>query len=246
MADSAAAVRGLHEEVTHDAVIPAPAGGLRVLVVDARRMFAEALSRFLAEGQGVEWVGAAANVERAHAMCLAHRPHVVLMAASLPGNDGITGTRELRREFRDTRVLIVSELATRDLIGRALEAGASGVVLATNAPDDLLGLLKRAAAGEIVLPEAEVAAVVRRLDEGRSERRTSVHMLSRLTARETDVLEKLTAGCGTAEVARDLHVSPLTVRSHVKSILAKLGVHSKLEAVTYALRNGLVDTPQPD
>ena len=246
MADSVVGVRKSHERAPDDRVDSVPPSAIRVLLVDEHRMFGEALSRFLAGEEGVEWVAAATSVDEALVLCRAHRPHVVLMGVSLPGKDGIVGTRELRKEFKETRVLIVTALATRELVASALEAGASGYVLNTNAPDRLLDLVRRAAAGEIVLPEAEVAAVVRRLEDGRRERRAMGGMLPRLTRREREVLERLADGRSTQEVARELLVSPLTVRSHVKSILAKLGVHSKLEAVTYALRNGLVDTPPPD
>jgi len=211
-----------------------------VLLVDEHRMFAEALSRFLTGEEGVTWAAAATSVDEALALCQARRPHVVLMSVSLPGKDGIAGTRELRREFGETRVLIVTALATRQVVARALEAGASGCVLSTDPPDRLVELVRRAAAGEIILPEAEVAAVVRRLGDGRRRHRGLGGVLPRLTAREREVLEELADGRSTKEVARALHVSPLTVRSHVKNILAKLEVHSKLEAVTYALRNGLV------
>ena len=243
MAEDVAQVRKSHERAPDDRVDPASPSAIRVLLVDERRMFGEALSRFLAAEEGVEWVAAATSVDEALMLCRAHRPDVVLMGVSLPGKDGIVGTRELRKEFRETRVLIVTALATRELVTSALEAGASGCVLSTNAPDRLVNLVRRAAAGEIVLPEAEVAAVVRGLEDSRRKRHGLGGMLPRLTAREREVLERLADGRSTKEVAGELHVSPLTVRSHVKSILAKLGVQSKLEAVTYALRNGLVGPP---
>lgn len=225
-----------------DRVGAAPAGAIRVLIVDEHRMFGEALSRFLAGEEGVAWTAAATSPDEAFALCRAHEPHVVLIGVSFLDGYGTERLRELRREFGGTRVLIVTPTATRGSVAGALEAGASGCVLSTDPPDRLVELVRRAAAGEIVLPESQVAAVVRRLDDDRG-KLAGRGMMPRLTAREREVLEKLADGRSTEEVAGELHVSPLTVRSHVKSILAKLGVHSKLQAVTYALRNGLVGAP---
>jgi two-component system nitrate/nitrite response regulator NarL len=123
------------------------------------------------------------------------------------------------------------------VIADALAAGACGYVPKTRAVDELMDVVRRAAAGELVMPERDLAAVV---DQLRGSRPSSGELaLRRLTPREAEILRSLASGQTTTQVAESLGISALTVQSHVKSILAKLGVHSKIEAVTLAWRHGL-------
>ena len=102
--------------------------------------------------------------------------------------------------------------------------------------------VRRAAAGEMVMPASDLPLVLAHLGGDAETRPIDELALARLTVRETEILRALAAGLSTAAVAEDLGISPLTVQSHVKSILAKLGVHSKIEAVTMAWRHGLAPT----
>jgi DNA-binding NarL/FixJ family response regulator len=108
----------------------------------------------------------------------------------------------------------------------------------TRAVDELMDVVRRAAAGELVMPERDLAPVLEQLRNGHA-RPEGELLLRRLTPRETEILRSLAGGETTTQVAEGLGISALTVQSHVKSILAKLGVHSKIEAVTLAWRYGL-------
>jgi DNA-binding NarL/FixJ family response regulator len=111
----------------------------------------------------------------------------------------------------------------------------------TRAPEEILDVVHRAAAGELVMPETHLAPVLAELEAGRGGPPNAV-LLRRLTPREGEILRALAAGDGIAEIAARLGISALTVQSHVKNILAKLGVHSRLEAVTLAWRTGFAPT----
>jgi len=224
--------------------LPSPPVGptVRVLLVDDHRMFVQALEGLLAGEAGIEPVGVAGSVDEALAALRTAAPDVVLMDVDLPGASGIEGTREVRRRRPDTAVVIVTSHDDPDLIIEAIRAGACGYVLKTRAVDELVSIIRQAAGGGMILSPADVPQAIGAARHPRDRARHHVH---RLTDREMDVLRQLASGRSTEQIAESLYISVLTVRSHVKSILAKLGVHSKLEAVTYALHLGLIEVSRP-
>jgi DNA-binding NarL/FixJ family response regulator len=136
-------------------------------------------------------------------------------------------------------VVVLSAMESPTLIVSAMAAGASGYLPKTRAADDLVAVVRRAAAGEIVMADDDLPVVLDELRTGREPNVAAELALRRLTARETEILRAMAAGDATGEIAETLGISSLTVQSHVKNILAKLGVHSKIEAVTMAWRHGL-------
>jgi DNA-binding NarL/FixJ family response regulator len=219
-----------------------PAEVTRVLVVDDHEMFSEALELLLGRQPDVELVGSARDAAEAMAM-LDQDPHVVLMDLDMPGTDGIEATRQIREKVPGTKVVLLTAIQSPEVIAEALSAGACGYVPKTRAVDDLMDVVRRAAAGEIVLPERDLAAVLEQLKGPRVSAAEAA--LARLTPRETEILRSLADGRTSNQVAQSLGISALTVQSHVKNILAKLGVHSKIEAVTLAWRHGLATTSRP-
>ncbi|MGQ0669963.1 MAG: response regulator [Actinomycetota bacterium] len=212
---------------------------IRVLVVDDHQMFSDVLSLLLREREGIKMIGAASGAEEALELCKRERPDVVLMDLDLPGMDGIEATREVRVACPEAKVIVLTGLQSHAVIASALAAGASGFVPKTRAVEDLIDIVRRAAAGEIVMPAGDLPHVLEELRSGSEPRPVEEVALARLTRRETEILRRLASGESTAAIAETLGISPLTVQSHVKSILAKLGVHSKIEAVTMAWRHGV-------
>ena len=208
----------------------------RVLVVDDHEMFSEALELLLRRQPDVRLIGSARDATEALGM-LEDEPDVVLMDLDMPGIDGIQATRQIREAVPNAKVVLLTAVQSPEIIADALAAGACGYVPKTRAVDELMDVVRRAAAGELVMPERDLAAVVEQL---RGSRPTTGELaLRRLTPREAEILRSLAAGETTTQIAEALGISALTVQSHVKSILAKLGVHSKIEAVTLAWRHGL-------
>ena len=212
-----------------------------VLVVDDHEVFSEALALLLEQQPGVRLLGAAQGGSRALEICRDEAPDVVLMDIDMPEMDGVEATRRLRELCPEAKVVIVTGLDDPTVVANALAAGACGYVPKTRAVEDLMDVVQRAAAGELVMPEADLAAVVQELEggQGASAARLALH---RLTPREAEILRSLAAGDTIADIAGALGISVLTVQSHVKNILAKLGVHSRLEAVTLAWRHGFAPT----
>lgn len=214
-------------------------GMLRVVVVDDHEMFSEALALFFRRQPGIECVAALPAGEEAVARCRDEAPDVVLMDVDLPGMDGIEATRRIRAASPGTRVVVLSAMESPMLIMSAMAAGASGYLSKTRAADDLVDVVRRAAAGQIVMADDDLPVVLDELRTGREPNVAAELALRRLTARETEILRAMAAGEAVGDIAESLGISSLTVQSHVKHILAKLGVHSKIEAVTMAWRHGL-------
>lgn len=218
-------------------------GKIRVLVVDDHRMFAEALEYLLQAEEDIVTVGIARSGDDALAMFSDAAPDVVLMDLDLPGMSGVEAIRLIRLLSPTTQVVVITAIQDSAEMAAAVSAGACGFVPKTEAADDLVGMIHRAAAGEMVLPGRDLRAVLIKLQAAQRVRSDAERLLDRLTGREVQILQTMAEGVSSAELARRLFISQSTVQTHVKNILSKLGVHSKLEAVTFALRHEVIKIP---
>ena len=166
--------------------------------------------------------------------------NLVLVDLDRSDGCGIETVRVIREHVDRTRVLGVTVQHGPDLAAGALAAGACGVVSPEPLGESLASVFRRALAGELVLPAIHLSNLVDRLRDSRDA--SAASRLGFLTVRELEILRALADGAATAEISLSLGIRPMTVQSHVKNILAKLGVHSKVEAVTMAWRFGLGTT----
>jgi DNA-binding NarL/FixJ family response regulator len=215
---------------------------IRILIGDAHAMFAQGLARLLDDEPDLRAVGYARTMEATIALAEGTTPDLVLLDIELHRHASDGGIASLRNAAPLAGVLLLTTSDPHEVIPEATSAGAWGVVSKRSDIGLLVEDIHRAAAGE---PPADredpsVALRVRPERRPRQSRSGLGDDALGLTPRETEILSALASGRGTLEVAASLHISPLTVRSHVKSILSKLGVHSKLEAVTLAIRTGLI------
>ena len=206
---------------------------IRVLVVDDHTMVRRGLATFLKVFDNLNLAGEAASGQEAIQLCASLQPDVVLMDMVMPDMDGATATRLIRKQWPQIQVLALTSFKEEILVQSALQAGAIGYLLKDVTADELAQAIHAAHAGRSTLsPEAAQALV---------------HATSQppapgidLTERELEVLALMVDGLNNTQIAAKLTVSPSTVKSHVSSILAKLGVASRTEAVSLALRNRLV------
>lgn len=209
---------------------------LRVLIVDDHEMVAQGLSEVLATETGIEVIGRAGTVRDATRMAGQLAPDVVVMDYRLPDGDGLAATSAIRGQNPDTAVVMVTASDHDTVVAAAIEAGCSGFVTKDRAAQDVVSAVRAAARGEAGFP----AAVLNRLlGRGHAAPRDR----GALTPRELEVLQLLAEGLSTRDIAERFVLSISTVRNHVQNILTKLGAHSKLEAVSVAMRQGIVGRP---
>src|SRR5258708_4959423 len=205
--------------------------GSSVFVGDAERTFADALAARLEAEDDVEVVAAVHARTPAQCLIVGRYGDVMLLDGDLPERAAIRLCEELCGRDEAPRVIMLSYLSEPERIVDAVRAGASAWVRKDESLEHLLRVIRGVARGETWLPPAEAGKVLRLLMAERQRQQEADNLLSALTPRERDVLNCLAEGAGRREVADRLHLSANTVRTHLQNLMAKLGVHSTLEAV---------------
>jgi NarL family two-component system response regulator LiaR len=206
---------------------------IRVMLVDDHTMVRRGLVTFLKVFDDLQLAGEAESGEAAIQRCAEVLPDVILMDMVMPGMDGVSATRAIRRQFPQVQVIALTSFKENELIQNALEAGAIGYLLKDISADELARAIRAAHAGRATL-SPDVAQVI--VETASQPPAPGLD----LTEREREVLTLMIEGLNNTQIAGRLTVSPSTVKSHVSNILSKLGVTSRTEAVTLALRNRIV------
>jgi NarL family two-component system response regulator LiaR len=209
---------------------------IRVLIADDHAVVRHGLRNFLDLDPELEVVGEAGDGEEVVRLARELRPDVVLMDLLMPVMDGIAATQAIRAELPDTEVVALTSVLEDASVVGAVRAGAIGYLLKDIEMPDLLGAVRAAAAGQVQLSPQAASRLVREV--------RAPEQPQALTERETEVLRVLARGRANKEIARDLGIAERTVKTHVSSILGKLGVQSRTEAALYAWRIGLVALDQ--
>ena len=219
---------------------------IRVVVADDQPLVRAGLTAMLNAEPDIEVVGVAADGLQAVELARSLRPDVVCMDIRMPGQDGITATRQLSGpDVADPiPVLVLTTFDIDEYVFAAFEAGASGFLLKDSEPETLVGATRSVAAGNGTLDDALTKRV---LAEAVSRRRSAPVTAGRatelLTPRELDILVQLAQGLSNEQIARALVLEVSTVKSHLARITAKLGVQSRLQAAVWAYQNRIVEIP---
>ena len=205
-----------------------------VLLVEDHDMVAQALVEALTAAGSFDVIGTARTTADAITVATLYQPHVVVLDLRLAdGDDSTSSIGAILACSPDSKVLVLSAWGDDWSVSRAVEAGCHGYLLKEQGLDDLIDGIRAVARGEATFAPAVLSRVLKLLRPG------TVNTEA-LTARETEVLRRLADGLTTEQIGADLYVSVNTVRNHVNNIIRKLNVHSRLEAVSYAIRNGLI------
>jgi DNA-binding NarL/FixJ family response regulator len=209
---------------------------MRVLLADDQALVRGGFRLILDAEPDIDVVAEAGDGEEAIARAVETKADLVLMDIRMPKLDGIEATRQLLAQLDATRVLILTTFDLDEYIVDAFRAGASGFLLKTAPPHQLVAACRTIHEGDALLAPSST----RRLIEQFAHPRNDPAALEELTAREQDVIRLLARGLTNAEIAEQLVVEPSTVKSHVASVLTKLGLRDRVQAVVYAYENGIV------
>ncbi len=206
---------------------------IQVLIVDDHAVVRQGLKMFLTLDSEIEIIGEATDGKQALELARQLKPDVVLMDLLMPVMDGIQAITILKQTMPDIEVIALTSVLEDQSVVSAIRAGAIGYLLKDTESDELIRAIKAASQGQVQLSPKAAARLMR---EVRAPESPEV-----LTERETEVLRLLAKGKSNKEIAYDLTISEPTVKTHVSSILGKLGVSSRTQAALHAARIGLVD-----
>jgi two-component system NarL family response regulator len=209
---------------------------IRVMAVDDHRLVREGLTSLLRIHPEIEVVGEASDGDEAVSKARTLEPDVILMDISMPGMNGITATKIIKKEMPRTKVIMLTMLDQEGYVYEAVKAGATGYLLKNTGLDDLVKAIKEVLKGGATLhPDAQAQLLKEYVFMARQNRDTFG-----LSERELEVLQLLADGMSNKEIASKLFISTQTVKTHIAHIFDKLGVSDRTEAVAAALRRGLV------
>lgn len=225
-----------------------PVEKIRILIADDHAVVRQGLRTFLELQDDpselpLEVVGEATNGVEAVELALRFQPDIILLDLVMPEMDGVAATSKIVENNPQTRVLILTSFGEEDKVIPAIRAGAQGYLLKDIAPNDLIRAIQNAFHGEVQLhPEIAkklMSAVVKQEDPPATQ--TQQHGIDELTSREQEVLNLIASGMNNREIANQLVISEMTVKTHVSNILSKLHLEDRTKAAIYALKHGFVD-----
>ena len=212
---------------------------IRVLLADDQDLLREALAMMLGRDERLEIAGSVRSGDEAIAFVRGHAVDVVLMDVRMPGTDGIAATAEVLRLRPQTRVLVLTTFDLDEYVFAAVRAGASGFLTKDAAPQEVADAVVAVAQGDPVLGERAMAAMIGFVRDG-SPAPDANAALAVLSPREKEVVRLLATGASNDDIARALFLSANTVKTHVKAVLAKLGLPDRVHVVIWAYENGVL------
>ena len=220
-------------------------GPVSLVICDDHRVLTDALAMVIERhGDGLRLVAPPVHdPARAIVLCEQHRPDVVLMDVEFKGDSmgGLVATRRIKEVSPSTKVVVMTAHRDERLLVDAVEAGASAFLGKDEPADEILRAVRAAADGETLVDPATLSRLLHQVTRERQEKREVQALFAALTEREWEILRMLALGNRNDDIAVALFISPQTVQTHIRNVLGKLDVHSKLEAVALAVRHGQID-----
>jgi DNA-binding NarL/FixJ family response regulator len=233
---------------------PGPGGGrgekTTILLVDDHALFRVGMRNILEREPGFEIIGEADDTRGAFDLSVQLSPDIILMDLSLPAPGGIETTQRIKRELPSAGIIVLAVSEDEDALFDAIKAGAAAFILKDVAPDDLVAIIHRVASGEYLINDkvfAKPAVASRVLKEFRELAiygQEAAPIFAPLSPREVEILDNIAQGMTNKQVAYALSISEQTVKNHMSSILRKLSVNDRTQAVVYAMRQGWIRMPE--
>lgn len=211
-----------------------------MLVVDDHRLFTSGLARIIDAQPGMEVLAQVHDGAEAVKICREEFPDVILMDVFMPGMDGIRATAEIRELLPQAAVLILTAHADDEHVFRGIRSGAKGYLLKDCTPEEAARAIRAVHAGDTIMAPSIARRMLGTFEEARGS-----ELAPPLTRRELEVIRSLARGRSNREIAAELGIAEKTVRNHASNIYRKLHIFDRTQAVLYAIREGLVDAPEP-
>jgi len=222
----------------------------RILIVDDHALFRVGIANILGREPDFEIVGEADDSRSAVDRAIETSPNVILMDLSLPAPGGIETTQRIKRELPSTAIIVLAVSEDEDALFDAIKAGAAAFILKDVGPDDLVTIIRRVVSGEYLINDkvfAKPSVASRVLKEFRELAvygQEAAPIFAPLSPREVEILDNIAQGMTNKQVAYALSISEQTVKNHMSSILRKLAVNDRTQAVVYAMRQGWIKMPE--
>jgi DNA-binding NarL/FixJ family response regulator len=223
---------------------------VRILLVDDHALFRVGMRNILEKEPDFDVVGEAEDSRTAFDAAIELSPDIILMDLSLPAPGGIETTQRVKRELPATGIIVLASAEDEDDLFSAIRSGAAAFILKDVGPDDLVTIIRRVAAGEFLINDkvfAKPAVASRVLKEFRELAiygQEAAPIFAPLSPREVEILDNIAQGMTNKQVAYALSISEQTVKNHMSSILRKLAVNDRTQAVVYAMRQGWIRMPE--
>lgn len=212
---------------------------IRVLVVDDHTIVRDGICALLALTGDIEVIGEATNGSEALKMVKEFNPDVVIMDIAMPIMGGLEATRRINKGFPRTKILVLTQHDDKEYVFPVIESGASGFISKAAASSELVSGIRAVYRGDSYLSPAVAKLLVVNYQRTTG-KQTGQDLYDQLTERERDVLKLLVEGYSAKEIADTLIITPKTVEGHKTNLMAKLGIHNRIELVKYALRKGII------
>ncbi|MDP8977488.1 MAG: response regulator transcription factor [Actinomycetota bacterium] len=215
---------------------------IRVIVADDHAVFRRGLEMVLETEDDIDVIAEAGSGEEASTLAVAREPDIVLMDVRMPGDGGIRATRVITDALPDVKVLMLTISDDGEDLFESVKAGASGYLLKGISIDEVAGAIRSVHSGQALISPLMATKLLSRFSAmARRDERPEHARSPRLTKREMEVLTLIARGMNNRDIARELFISENTVKNHVRNILEKLHLHSRMEAVVYAVREKLLE-----
>lgn len=205
---------------------------IKIIIADDHQLVRQGIHNFLSTQEDFNIVGEAVDAPQAARLCALHQPQVALVDLMMPGGGGVAATQQIRTQSPDTQIIILTSFEDEQLIHQVLGAGALSYLLKDVDAAILAAAVRKAALGQAVIHPR----IAQRLKQ-------TGHADLGLSPREKEVLQLMAEGLNNQDIANRLHIGEKTVKSHVSSVLAKLGVNDRTQAAVYAWRHGMNKAP---
>jgi DNA-binding NarL/FixJ family response regulator len=223
---------------------------IRILIVDDHALFRVGIANILSRDREFDVVGEAADGRAALEMAGMTSPNIVLMDLSLPAPGGLETTQRIRREYPATAVVVMAPDEDEESLFASIKAGAAAFVIKDISPDDLIHVIRRVSQGEFLINDkvfskpAVASRVLKEFRELAVYGQEAQPIFAPLSPREVEILDNIAQGMTNKQVAYALSISEQTVKNHMSSILRKLAVNDRTQAVVYAMRQGWIKMPE--